>query len=110
MDYQIVWSPEAVADVEAIASYIARDSAAYAQAVVEKILETARHMGEFPLLGRMVPELAQETIRERFVYSYRLIYRIRNDTITIAAVIHGRRLLRSIRERLEGSEDDPAGA
>jgi toxin ParE1/3/4 len=110
MDYQIVWSPEAVADVEAIASYIARDSAAYAQAVVEKILETARQVCEFPMLGRMVPELAQETIRERFVYSYRLIYRIRNDTITIAAVIHGRRLLRPIRERLEGPEDDPAGA
>ena len=110
MDYQVVWSPEALADVEAIASYIARDSAAYAQAVVEKILETARQVGEFPLLGRRVPELAQDIIRERFVYSYRLIYRIRNDTITIAAVIHGRRLLRPIRERLEGHEDDPAGA
>jgi toxin ParE1/3/4 len=107
MDYQVVWSPEAVADVEAIASYIARDSAAYGQAVVEKILETARQVREFPFLGRMVPELAQETIRERFVYSYRLIYRIRNDTITIAAVIHGRRLLRPIRERLEGHDDDP---
>ncbi len=110
MDYHVVWSPEAVADVEAIASYIARDSAAYARAVVEKILETAHQVREFPLLGRMVPELAQETIRERFVYSYRLIYRIRNDTITIAAVIHGQRLLRLIRERLEGPEDDLAGA
>jgi addiction module RelE/StbE family toxin len=110
MDYQVVWSPEALADVEAIASYIARDSAAYAQAVVEKILETAHQVGEFPFLGRMVPEVAQDTIRERFVYSYRLIYRIRNDTITIAAVIHGRQLLRPIRERLEGHEDDPAGA
>jgi toxin ParE1/3/4 len=109
MDYQVVWSPEAVADVEAIASYIARDSAAYGQAVVEKILETARQVRELPFLGRMVPELAQETIRERFVYSYRLIYRIRNDTITIAAVIHGRRLLRPIRERLEGHDDDPVG-
>lgn len=38
MDYQVVWSPEAVADVKAIATYIARDSAAYAQAVVEKNL------------------------------------------------------------------------
>ena len=109
MDYQVGWSPEAVADVEAIASYIARDSAAYGQAVVEKILETARQVREFPFLGRMVSELAQETIRERFVYSYRLIYRIRNDTITIAAVIHGRRLLRPIRERLEGHDDDPVG-
>ena len=72
-------------------------------------LETTRQVREFPFLGRMVPELAQETIRERFVYSYRLIYRIRNDTITIAAVIHGRRLLRPIRERLEGHDDDPVG-
>ena len=56
MDYQVVWSPEALADVEAIASYIARDSAAYARAVVEKILETARQLCEFPFLGRMVPE------------------------------------------------------
>lgn len=101
MDYHIAWSPEALADVEAIASYIARDSAAYAQAVVEKVLETARNVREFPLVGRIVPELGQETIRERFVYSYRLIYRIRNDTITIAAVIHGRRLLGSLRRRIE---------
>ena len=101
MDYHVAWSPEALADVEAIASYIARDSAAYAQAVVEKVLETARNVREFPLVGRIVPELGQETIRERFVYSYRLIYRIRNDTITIAAVIHGRRLLGPLRGRIE---------
>ena len=101
MDYQIVWSPEALADVEAIASYIARDSEMYAKAVVDKILETARHVQGFPFLGRRVPELGQETIRERFVYSYRLIYRIRNETITIAAVIHGRRLLGPTRQRFE---------
>ena len=51
MDYQVVWSPEAVADVEAIASYIARDSAAYGQAVVEKILETALQVRRVPLSG-----------------------------------------------------------
>jgi len=105
MDYHVVWSPEAVADVEAIARYIARDSAAYARAVVEKILETARQVCDFPFLGRVVPELAHETIRERFVYSYRLIYRIQTNTITIAAVVHGRRLLGPLRERLEGDED-----
>jgi hypothetical protein len=39
---------ELSADVEVITSYIARDSAVYAQAVVEKILVTARHAREFP--------------------------------------------------------------
>ena len=67
MDYQIVWSPEALADVESIASYIARDSETYAKAVVDKILETTRNVQAFPFLGRRVPELGQETIRERLV-------------------------------------------
>ena len=37
----VVWSPEALEDVEAIAAYIARDSNFYAAAVVEKMLVTA---------------------------------------------------------------------
>lgn len=50
----------------------------------------------FPLAGRIVPELADPTLRERFVYSYRIIYRVQNDIVTIAAVIHGRRMLESV--------------
>jgi len=34
MDYEVVWSPRAIDDVEAIAEYISRDSLAYAAAVV----------------------------------------------------------------------------
>ena len=103
MDYQIVWSPEALADVESIASYIARGSEVYAKAVVEKILDAARDTRVFPFIGCTVPELGENTIRERFVYSYRLIYRIHDETITIAAVIHGRQSFGPYRERIEGS-------
>jgi len=35
MDYRVEWSPRAVEDLEAIAAYIAADSAAYAAAVVK---------------------------------------------------------------------------
>ena len=38
-----------------------------------KILEVSRNIQEFPLIGRVVPELDDENIRERFVYSYRLV-------------------------------------
>ena len=37
----LVWSPEAVEDVAAIAAYIERDSPWYAKAVVSKIIEVA---------------------------------------------------------------------
>jgi plasmid stabilization system protein ParE len=40
-----------------------------------------------------VPELNDENIREWFAYSYRIIYRIDEGTITVAAIIHGRRML-----------------
>ncbi|EAR23578.1 hypothetical protein NB231_17198 [Nitrococcus mobilis Nb-231] len=49
----------------------------------------------------MVPELGQPAVRERFIYSYRLIYEILPETLHILAVIHGRRLLESIEDRFE---------
>lgn len=64
MAYAVEWSPRAIEDVEAIAYYIAADSAIYAAAVVKNILETTRKLARFPLAGRMVPEFADENIRE----------------------------------------------
>ena len=51
----LVWSPEAVEDIESIASYIERDSVWYAKAVASKIVETAETIPNFPELGRVVP-------------------------------------------------------
>jgi plasmid stabilization system protein ParE len=93
MAYKIKWSPKAAEDVEAIASYIAQDSPAYAAAVVKKILEITRSLSFLPFAGRVVPEFDEEAIREQFAYSYRVIYRVTGETVTIAAVIHGKRLL-----------------
>jgi toxin ParE1/3/4 len=93
MAYQVEWSPRAIEDVEAIALYIAGDSTAYAASVVKKILDITRNLARFPLAGRVVPEFDDENIREKFVYSYRIIYRVEGEAITIAAVIHGKRLL-----------------
>jgi plasmid stabilization system protein ParE len=57
MVYQVVWSSTAIEDVEAIATYISRDSSAYAAAVVQKILDVTRNLNNFPFSGRIVPEL-----------------------------------------------------
>ena len=101
MGYRVTWSPEALEDLESIAEYIERDSLFYAQSVVSKILRASRNIKEFPLIGRVVPELGDESIRERFIYSYRLVYQMRQQNILIVAVIHGKRLLKNIEERFE---------
>lgn len=93
MAYRVEWSPRAVEDLEAIAQYIAADSTAYAAAVVQTILSTTRKLSPFPFSGRVVPELDDASIREWFAYSYRIIYLVDKETVTITAVIHGKRLL-----------------
>ncbi len=100
MDYRVSWSPTALDDVEAIAEYINRDSPAYTRAVVNKILGAARNLEDFPNAGRIVPELDDETIRECFVYSYRLIYRIQDQDVLIVAVVHGQRLLEPLHDQI----------
>lgn len=101
MAREVVWSPEASDDVEAIANYIARDSRFYATAIVTKILDISRKLAEHPFAGRVVPEIGDDSVRERLIYNYRLIYRVRDESITIAAVIHGRRLLDPVANRIE---------
>jgi plasmid stabilization system protein ParE len=99
MGLLIDWSPQALEDLELIAEYIARDSDFYARAVVQALVEGARSLGSLPNRGRVVPEFNDPCIRERLIYSYRLIYRIEAERILIIAVIHGQRLLTNVDEK-----------
>lgn len=54
-----------------------------------------------PLAGRMVPELNDPNVRERFIYSYRVIYEVVPERVNVLAVLHGRRLIESLGERFE---------
>lgn len=93
MAHRVAWSRRALHDMEAIAEYISVDSPAYASIIVKKIVSHARTLSQFPRAGHKVPEFADEDIREVVVYSYRIIYRVAPEEITIVAVIHGKRIL-----------------
>ncbi|WJW75558.1 type II toxin-antitoxin system RelE/ParE family toxin [Thiohalobacter sp. IOR34] len=54
------------------------------------------------IIGRVLPEIGNENIRERFIYSYRLVYKIEQERILIVAVIHGKRLIENIEDRFGG--------
>ena len=91
MAHRVVWSPRALADVDAIASYIASDSPFYASSVVRQIVALTRRLEQFPFAGRKVPEFDDDNLRELIAYSYRIIYRVEAAQIIVAAVIHGKR-------------------
>ena len=99
MAQPLIWSSEALDDIDRIAEYIARDSLHHAQQVVERLFNLADDLPVNPKLGRIVPELTDPNVRERFLYSYRLIYELSDSAIHVLAVIHGKQLLESV-ERL----------
>ena len=103
MARRLVWSPEAIEDIESITAHIERDSLWYAKAVATKIVETAETILDYPEIGRAVPEIGNSAIRERFVYSYRIVYRIEPERILVAAVIHGSRLLQPFAQRMKNN-------
>lgn len=102
MAAELRWSGEALEDCDAIAQFIHRDSPYHARRVVEALFELGEVIAAHPLAGRTVPELGDERVRERFLYSYRVIYEVHAERVHVLAVLHGRRLLESISERLGG--------
>lgn len=95
----LIWSDEAIDDIDAIAQFIARDSQHHARRVVDALFALGDAIAEHPLAGRIVPEFGNRQVRERFLYSYRLIYEIGDDRVAVLAVLHGRRLIESNDER-----------
>ena len=95
MALALIWSPRAIADIEDIAEYISRDSAMYAESTVSKIFESAQPLVDYPKMGRVVPETGIETIRELFIFQYRLIYEIIDKEVHVLAVVHGKRIVKA---------------
>lgn len=89
----IVWSPQALKDLESIRGYIAQDSVRYAELVVARIVSSVERLRSFPESGRVVPELNRPEIREVIVRPYRVVYRIRPSAVEIATVFRASRLL-----------------
>ncbi|MEA5533805.1 type II toxin-antitoxin system RelE/ParE family toxin [Crocosphaera sp. XPORK-15E] len=93
MAYRVIWSSKAVEDVEAIATYIARDSPSYAAAVVRQILDTTSQLEEYPMAGKIISEGDNLTIREQLAYNYRVIYQVQEQRVTVVSIVHTKQLL-----------------
>ena len=92
---EVRWTDKALADIEALAVYIAKDSEKYAVIEVARIFEAENILMQYPKSGRMVPELGREDIREIIRGNYRIIYRlISKNRIDILTIHHSRKLFK----------------
>jgi toxin ParE1/3/4 len=87
----VTWSEPAVADLDAIRAYIARDSPRYADRMRERILRKVGLLTVVPTRGWIVPEFPRLGVREIVVKPYRILYELHGDDSLILAVVHGSR-------------------
>lgn len=90
---RVEWTLRALDDLHEIHDFISRDSPQAAAGLVERIFASTDRLALFPQSGRIVPEFPALPYREIIVSSYRVLYRLENDRVLIAAVVHGRRSL-----------------
>jgi plasmid stabilization system protein ParE len=88
---ELVWSPQALADVEEIRAYIAFDSRAYADLTAQRIMAAVERLKMFPDSGRMVPERQSPEIREVIAGRFRIVYRRNAHVVEIVTVFRGSR-------------------
>lgn len=68
----VIWSEPAKADLRSIHDFIAHDSQHYAKKVTQDIRERADVLDELPKVGKKVPEVNDEAVRELSLYSFGL--------------------------------------
>ena len=61
-----------------------------AKKVTEDIAAKTDILDDLPRMGRVVPELNNEHIRELSLYSYRILYEIKDQDVFVLTVIHKR--------------------
>ena len=86
MDYKIIFAPSAIEDLRAIVVYVAADRAEAAGRLGHALIDATKPLATFPLLGRIVPEFDNPTIRELVLKPFRIIYRIDESNRVVGIV------------------------
>lgn len=90
---EVVWTPRAYADLEAIGTYYAKDAPGYAELIVRKLMRAAERLEAFPSSGRVVPEIGGEGVREIVHRNYRIVYfhAVDENRVEVLTVFHSSR-------------------
>jgi toxin ParE1/3/4 len=92
---KIVWTNQAIQDLNDIGNYIATDSERYAKEIVQTLFESVNILDSHPKIGRIVPEFKISNLRELIQGNYRVVYRIVDkQRIDIITIHHSARLLK----------------
>ena len=93
MDYQVIWSDAAIADLHDICTHIAHHNPDAAKRMGQGILDHVRILISFPFIGPTYPRGTRGPLREIVFRPYRIFYDVSEDSgrVEILHVWHGAR-------------------
>lgn len=91
---KLSWTREALIRLQEIEEYISKDNPVMAIEFVDKLISVAGTITHNPEIGRIVPELSLENIREILYKNYRIVYLVKKNSIDILTVFEGHQLLK----------------
>lgn len=94
---EIVWTEPALADLDAIADYIALEDPVAASEVVKRIFSHVEQLSEHPDSGSRPQELGRSRYRQIVEPPCRVFYRHDGHNVFILHVMRSERLLRKTR-------------
>ena len=93
---EVIWTEPALADLEAIADYIALDNPIAARQLVQHVIKHIEQLKDHPLCGSKLPEFKGWRYRQIVEPPCRIIYRHEKRLVHILHVVRGERLLDKI--------------
>lgn len=93
MDYAIIWTQSALDDLRELVRYIAADDPIAAERFGNAVIKRVEGITSFPRIGRVVPEIGNELLREVILAPYRIVYELDDsaEQIAVIRVWHGAR-------------------
>jgi toxin ParE1/3/4 len=89
---RVIWAPQALADLEAIGDFIAREAPRFAQMLTDGAFDVVERLELFPRSGRIVPEIGDDSMREILYHGYRIVYIVsgggEQEEVKILTVFH----------------------
>ena len=91
---EVIWTEPALADLEAVADYIAVENSVAAREFVRRVFSHLDKLEQHPRLGRTPPEMEGARYREIVEPPCRIFYRREGNQLFIVHVMRVERLLR----------------
>jgi plasmid stabilization system protein ParE len=90
---RIIWADPALAQLEAIATAIELDKPAVARAVVRRVFGEVEKLGQFPSLGRPIPEFRRPGYRQLWVKPCWIYYKTEANKVIVLHIRRAEKLL-----------------